>query len=149
MTEGLDGYELVRVFLTLVITGGLREGDSRRDVLLIVKMGERRQRAGRRDWGERKDGVGRSWGAQTSVRFCSCFTGGREVELTIWQGFYALCNTVIINGGWGAVTVREPVGLGGGVNSDGAIEGGAVVVDGGAGTLFCGKVGWGDGVRVL
>ena len=46
VAEGLDGYKLVRVFLTLVITGGLREGDGGRNVLLVVKMGERWQRAG-------------------------------------------------------------------------------------------------------
>ena len=90
-------------------------------------------------------------GAQTSVRFCSCFAGCREVKLTIWQGFYAFCNAIIINGGRGAVTVGEPVGLSGRVNGDGAIDGGAVVVNGSTGTVFSG--GWeisrGDGVRVL
>ena len=93
----------------------------------------------------------RGRGTQTSVCFCSCFPGGREIEFAVWQSFYAFCYVVVINGGGGAVTIGKPVGLGGGVNSDGTIKGGAVVVDGGAGTFFGGsrKIGWGDGVRVL
>ena len=84
MAEGLDGYELVRMFLTFVITGGFWEGDSGRDVLLVVKVGEWRQRAGRRDRSKRKDGVSRGRGAQTSVGFCGRFTRRWEVKLTIW-----------------------------------------------------------------
>ena len=151
MTEGLDSYVLVRVLLTLVITRGFRESDSRRDVFLVVKVGKRWQRTGRWNWSKGEDGVSRGWGAQTSVCFCSGFTGGWEVEFAIWQGFYAVCNTVIINGGRGAVTVGEPVGLSGGVNSNGIIDGGAVIVDGGAGTFLSGdrEIGWGDRVRIL
>ena len=147
----MNGYVLVRVLLTLVITGGFREGDGRRNVLLIVKMGKRRQRTGRWDRSKGKDGVSRGRGAQTSVRFCGCFAGCWEVELTIWQGFHTFCYVVVINGGWGAVAVGEPVGLRGGVNSEGTIDGGAVIVDRGAGAFFSsgGEVSWGDGVRVL
>ena len=151
MTEGLDGNKLVRVLLTLVVAGGFWKGNGRRDVLLVVKMGEWWQRAGRRDRSKGKDGVSRGRGAQTGVCFCGGFTGYRNVEFAVGQGFYSFRDTIVVNGRWGAVAVREPVGLGGGVNSDGTIDGGAVIVVGGAGTFFSsdGEVSWGDGVRVL
>ena len=151
MTEGLDGYELVRVFLTFVIAGGLWEGDGRRDVLLVVKVGEWWQRTGRRDRGKGKDGVSRGRRAQTSVCFCSCFLGGREIEFAIRQGFYTFCNAVVIYGGWGAVAVGEPICLGGGFDGNGAVDRSAVVVGGGAGTFLggSGEIGRSDRVRIL
>ena len=71
----MDGDKLVGVFFPLVVARGLRKGDGRRDVLLVIKVGKRRQRTGRRDRGEGKDRVSRGRGTQTSVRFCGCFTG--------------------------------------------------------------------------
>ena len=41
--DGMDTNKLVRVLVVLVNAGGVREDDCRRNVLLIIKMGERRQ----------------------------------------------------------------------------------------------------------
>ena len=151
MAEGLDGYKLVRVFFSLMVTGGLREGDGRRDIFLIVEVRERWQRTRRQDRGKGKDGVSRGRGTQTSVSFCGGFTGRRDVEFTIWQGFHTFCYAVVINGGRGAVAVREPICLGGRVDGNGTVDGGAIIVDRGAGAFFGSdrEVGWGDGVRIL
>jgi hypothetical protein len=92
--------------------------------------------------------VERSGRAQASVRFCGSFYGGRDVEISVGKDLYSFCNAVIINGGRAAVTVREPVLLSGWFDVDGAIDRGAVVVDGGGFNTDRGSwtIGRGDGV---
>jgi hypothetical protein len=50
-TDGMNADVLVGVFVVLVNARGVWEDDCRRNVLLIVKMGEWRKRTGRRDRG--------------------------------------------------------------------------------------------------
>jgi hypothetical protein len=128
--DGVDTNVLVGVLVVLVNTRRVWEDNSRRDVLLVVKMGERRQGTGRRDRGEREDWVvERSGRAQTSVSLCGGLYGGRDVEFVVGKGFYSFGDTVIINGGRAMVTGGEPVLFCGRLNVDGAIDGGAVVMD--------------------
>jgi hypothetical protein len=89
--------------------------------------------------------------AQTSVSFCGGFYWRRDVKFSVGEGFHSFSDTVIINGRRASVTVGEPVLLCGGLNVDGAVDGGPVVVDG-RGVNADGRdwtVDWGDGVRVL
>jgi hypothetical protein len=51
-TEGVDADVLVGVLVVLINARGFREDDCGRDVLLVVKIGERRQGTGRRDRSE-------------------------------------------------------------------------------------------------
>ena len=79
-TEGVDTDVLMGVFIVLVNARGVREDDCGRNVLLFVKMRERRQGTGRRDRGQGYDGVmERSGWAQTSIGFCGGFYGGRDI----------------------------------------------------------------------
>jgi hypothetical protein len=92
--------------------------------------------------------VERSGWAQASVRFCGSFCGGRDVKFSVGEGFYSFSDTVIIYGGWAAVTGGEPVLLCGRLDVDGAVDRGTVVVDG-RGIDVDGRdwtVGRGDGV---
>jgi hypothetical protein len=105
----VDADVLVGVLVMLINAQGFREDNCGRDVLLVVKMRERRQGTGQRDRGEREDWVvERSGWAQTSVCFCGGFYRGRDVELSIGKGFYSFCNTVVVYGGRAAVTGGEP-----------------------------------------
>jgi hypothetical protein len=51
-TDGVDADMLVGMLVVLVNARGVREDDGRRDILLVIKMGERRQWTGRRDRGQ-------------------------------------------------------------------------------------------------
>ena len=85
--------------------------------------------------------VERSGGAQTSVDFCSGFYWSRYVEFSVGEGLYSFLDTVIVNRGWAAITVREPILLGGWFDVGGTIDWGTVIVDGGVAAA-----GWGDWV---
>ena len=86
-----------------------------------------------------------------SIHFCGSFYRGRDVELSVGKGFYSFSDTVVIYGGRAAVTCGEPVLFCGGLDVDGAVDGGAVIVDGGGAVADRGgwMVGRSDGVRVL
>jgi hypothetical protein len=150
--KGVDTNVLVGVLVVLINTRRVREDDGRRNVLLVVKMGERRQGTGRRNRGQRQDRVMEwSGGAQTSVSLCGGFYWRWDVKFSIGKGFYSFSDTVIINGRRASVTGGEPVLLCGRLDVDGAVDGGPVVVNG-WGVNADGRdwtVDWGDGVRVL
>ena len=88
---------------------------------------------------------------QTSVSLCGGFCGSRDVEFVVRKGFYSFCDAVVINGGRAAVTSGEPVLFCGGLDVDGAVDGGAIIVDGGGAVADWGDwaVGRSDGIRVL
>ena len=92
--------------------------------------------------------VERSGRAQTSVCFCGRFYWCWNVKFCVGKGFYSFGNTIVIYGGRAVVTVGEPVLLCGGLDVDGTINGGVVVMDGGAAVANGGdwEVGRSDGV---
>jgi hypothetical protein len=148
---GMDTNVLVGVLVVLVNTRGVREDNCRRNVLLIVKVRERRQGTWRRDRSEREDWVVErgSW-AQASVRFCGGFCGGRDVKFSVGEDFYSFSDTVVVYRRRAAVTGGEPVLFRGRLNVDGAVDGGGVIVDGGSTVADGGDwtVGRSDGVQV-
>jgi hypothetical protein len=78
--NGMDTNILVGVLVVLVNARRVGEDDGGGNIFLIVKMRERRQGTGRRDRGQRQDGVvERSGRAQTSVCLCGGFYRGRDV----------------------------------------------------------------------
>jgi hypothetical protein len=92
--------------------------------------------------------VERSGGAQTSVCFCSGFYWSHYVEFSVGEGLYSFFDTVIVNRGQAAITIREPVLFSGWPDVDGAVDGGVVVVDGRGTIADRGDwaVGQGDGI---
>jgi hypothetical protein len=91
-----------------------------------------------------------SVGAQTSVSLCGSFYGCRDIEFSVGKDFHSFCDAVVVDGGWAAVTGREPVLFCGRLDVDGAVDGGGVIVDGGSTVADRGDwtVGRSDRVRV-
>jgi hypothetical protein len=139
--EGLNGGVLVGVDEALFKTVRVREYYTRRNILLVVKMGERRQWARRRTEGDKRVGT-RCVGTEAGVGSGGGFGRDRGCEFFSRQGFYSFCNSVVINGGRAAVTVGEPVCFSTGRRDNGAVDGGDR--DGAEWS-----VGRSDGVRVL
>jgi hypothetical protein len=135
-----DSDVLVGVDRALSQAVGIGECNTRRNVLLVVEMGERWQWARRWTEGDKRVGT-RGVGTETGIGSGSSFSGDRGCEFFSRQGFYSFCDSVVVNGGRASITVWEPVCFSTGRRDDRAVDRGD---RGGAER----SVGWSDGVRV-